>query len=373
MTTPLSAIILAAGEGTRMRSSRPKPLHMICGRPMVMHVLHALAELHVERTVVVVGHGAERVTKKVTEQTPDDLNVTFVEQAVQRGTGDAVAVGLTAFHDDDLDDTSTVIVLPGDTPLLRPETIADLVARHEAANVAATILTAHMDDPTGYGRVIRGKDGTVARVVEHRDADADELAVTEINTGIYCFRKDLLGPALRMLSPDNSQGEYYLTDVIGVLRSTGHRVAAVVAADPAETQGVNDRWQLALAERELRARTNRKWLLEGVTMLDPRQTFVDVTVELGRDVTLYPGTLLQGRTIVGDGCDLGPDTRLVDCMVGAGAVIENSVCRDAEIGAGAHVGPYAVLPPGTVVASAERTGAFYTGRADEADEPPSAD
>ncbi len=370
---PISAIVLAAGEGTRMRSSRPKPLHLICGRPMVMHVLYALDELVVDRTVVVVGHAAERVTKKVTEQSPADQHVAFVEQVVQRGTGDAVAVGLTAFPDDDPDDTSTVVVLPGDTPLLRPSTLADLVTRHEAANVAATVLTADLDDPTGYGRVIRGKDGTVARVVEHRDADADELAVTEINTGIYCFRKDLLGPALRMLSPDNSQGEYYLTDVIGVLRSTGHRVAAVVAGDPAETQGVNDRWQLALAERELRARTNRKWLLEGVTMLDPRQTFVDVTVELGRDVTLYPGTLLQGRTIVGDGCDLGPDTRLVDCMVGAGAVIENSVCRDAEIGAGAHVGPYAVLPPGTVVASGERTGAFYTGRADDADEPPSSD
>ncbi len=370
---PISAIVLAAGEGTRMRSSRPKPLHLICGRPMVMHVLYALDELVVDRTVVVVGHAAERVTKKVTEQSPADQHVAFVEQVVQRGTGDAVAVGLTAFPDDDPDDTSTVVVLPGDTPLLRPSTLADLVTRHEAANVAATVLTAGLDDPTGYGRVIRGKDGTVARVVEHRDADADELAVTEINTGIYCFRKDLLGPALRMLSPDNSQGEYYLTDVIGVLRSTGHRVAAVVAGDPAETQGVNDRWQLALAERELRARTNRKWLLEGVTMLDPRQTFVDVTVELGRDVTLYPGTLLQGRTIVGDGCDLGPDTRLVDCMVGAGAVIENSVCRDAEIGAGAHVGPYAVLPPGTVVASGERTGAFYTGRADDADEPPSSD
>lgn len=374
MTTrrPVSAIVLAAGEGTRMRSSRPKPLHLICGRPMVMHVLYALDELDVDRTVVVVGHGAERVTKKVTEQSPADQNVAFVEQVVQRGTGDAVAVGLTAFHDDDPDDTSTVIVLPGDTPLLRPSTLADLVARHEAANVGATVLTADLEDPTGYGRVIRGKDGSVAKIVEHRDAEVDELAVTEINTGIYCFRKDLLGPSLRMLSPDNSQGEYYLTDVIGVLRSTGHRVAAVTAADAAETQGVNDRWQLALAERELRSRTNRKWLLAGVTMLDPRQTFVDVTVELGRDVTLYPGTLLQGRSIIGDGCDIGPDTRLVDCMVGAGAVVENSVCRDAEIGAGAVVGPYAVLPPGTVVASDERTGAFYTGRADDAEDPTTA-
>lgn len=365
MTSPLSAIVLAAGEGTRMRSSRPKPLHLICGRPMVMHVLHALGELPVTRTVVVVGHGAERVTKKVTEQSPAAINVSFVEQSVQRGTGDAAMVGLTAFPDDDLDDTSTVIVLPGDAPLLRAETIADLVARHEAANVAATVLTAELDDPTGYGRVVRGKDGTVHRIVEQRDATDDELALTEVNTSIYCFRRDVLGPSLRMLSPDNAQGEYYLTDVIGVLRSTGHRVAGVRCADPAETHGVNDRWQLALAERELRARTNRRWLMAGVTMLDPRQTFVDVTVDLGRDVTLYPGTILQGRTIVGDGCDIGPDTRLVDCVVGDGAVIENSVCRDAEIGAASRVGPYAVLEPGSVVGRNARTGSFYTGGTDE--------
>ena len=371
MTHPLSAIVLAAGEGTRMRSSRPKPLHLICGRPMVMHVLHALAELPlalpVERTVVVVGHDAERVTKKVTEQSPGNLIVTFVEQTVQRGTGDAAAVGLTAFNDDDVDDTSTVIVVPGDAPLLRPETIADLVTRHEAANVAATVLTARLDDPTGYGRVIRAKDGSVQRIVEQRDADADELAVTEVNTSIYCFRRDLLGPSLRVLSPDNAQGEYYLTDVIGVLRATGHRVGAVAVDDPAETHGVNDRWQLALAERELRARTNRRWLLAGVTMLDPRQTFVDVTVDLGRDVTLYPGTILQGRTVVGDGCDIGPDTRLVDCVVGANAVVENSVCRDAEIGPDAMVGPYAALAPGSVVGRNARTGPFYTGRAEDAD------
>lgn len=367
MPTPLSVIVLAAGEGTRMRSSRPKPLHLICGRPMVMHVLHAFVGLPVDRTVVVVGHGAERVTKKVTEQSPADLNVSFVEQSVQRGTGDAVMVGLTAFPDDDLDDTSTVVVVPGDTPLLRPETLAELVSRHEAANVAATVLTAQLEDPTGYGRVVRGKDGTVTRIVEQRDADADEQAITEINTGILCFRRDVLGPSLRMLSPDNSQGEYYLTDVIGVLRSTGHRVGAVTVADPSETQGVNDRWQLALAERELRARTNRTWLMAGVTMLDPRQTFVDVTVDLGRDVTLYPGTILQGRTTIGDGCDVGPDTRLVDCVVGDGAVIENSVCRDAEIGAGAKVGPYAVLEPGSVVGRNARTGSFYTGAGDDSD------
>jgi len=363
----VSAIVLAAGEGTRMRSTRPKPLHMICGRSMVMHVIHALESVDVERTVVVVGHNAERVTKKVQEQAPDWANVSFVEQHVQRGTGDAALVGLSAFPGDDLDDESTVVILPGDTPLLRPQTIDELVSAHVANGFAATLLTSIADDPTGYGRVVRGaeKGGAdrVARIVEQRDATPEELAINEVCTSIYAFRRDLLGPALRHLSPDNSQGEYYLTDVVGALSTMGHRIGAL-QAPAAETAGVNDRWQLALAERELRSRTNRHWLLNGVTMLDPRQTFIDVTVQLGRDVTLYPGTILQGRTTVGNGSEIGPDTRLVDCVVAAECVIENSVGRDAEVGAGAHVGPFAHLASGSSVAAGQNTGAFYTASAD---------
>ena len=363
----VSAIVLAAGEGTRMRSARPKPLHLICGRPMVMHVIHALESVAPERTIVVVGHGAERVTKKVQEQAPQWAHVSFVEQTVQRGTGDAAMVGLGAFPGDDLDDNSTVVVLPGDTPLLQPGTIDALIAAHNANEYAATLVTSLMDDPTGYGRVIRQPsktgDGRVLRIVEQRDATAEELAVNEICTSIYAFRRDLLGPALRRLSPDNSQGEYYLTDVVGTLAAMGHRIGCVVAPE-GETQGVNDRWQMALAERELRSRTNRRWLLNGVTMLDPRQTFIDVTVKLGSDVTLYPGTILQGSTVVGDLCDIGPDTRLVDCVIGEGAVIEHTTGRDAEVGAGAHVGPYAYLPPGSGVNSGAVTGAFYTAPAD---------
>jgi bifunctional UDP-N-acetylglucosamine pyrophosphorylase / glucosamine-1-phosphate N-acetyltransferase len=363
----VSAIVLAAGEGTRMRSTRPKPLHMICGRSMVMHVIHSLESVDVERTVVVVGHNAERVTKKIQEQAPDWANVMFVEQQVQRGTGDAALVGLSAFPGDDLDDESTVVILPGDTPLLRPQTIDELVSYHVANAFAATMVTSIADDPTGYGRVIRsgGKAGSdrVLRIVEQRDASPEELAINEICTSIYAFRRDLLGPALRHLSPDNSQGEYYLTDVIGALGSMGHRIGAM-QAPAAETAGVNDRWQLALAERELRARTNRHWLLNGVTMLDPRQTFIDVTVHVGRDVTLYPGTILQGRTTVGSGSEIGPDTRLVDCVVAPDCVIENSVGRDAEIGQGAHVGPFAHLPSGSAISAAQVTGAFYTASVD---------
>ena len=343
-----------------MRSARPKPLHLICGRAMVLHVIHALELLRPERTALVVGHGAEQVTKKVQQLAPAWANVAFVEQVEQNGTGDAAAIGMTAFSGDDYDDDdSIIVVLPGDTPLLRPETLAELVEAHVANRNAATLLTSVVDDPTGYGRVIRKNNGQAQRIVEHRDASIEELDVHEICTSIYAFRRDLLGPALRKLTNDNAQGEYYLTDVVSVLAEMGHRIGCVQApAD--ETQGVNDRWQLALAERELRSRTNRHWLLSGVTMLDPRQTFIDVTVRIGRDVTLYPGTMLQGSTVVGDECEIGPDTRLVDCSVGDGATVAHTVGTDAEVGQGAVVGPYAHLPAGSSVPEAATTGAFYT-------------
>jgi bifunctional UDP-N-acetylglucosamine pyrophosphorylase/glucosamine-1-phosphate N-acetyltransferase len=355
----VSAIILAAGAGTRMRSDRPKPLHRICGRPMVLHVVHALEKLHPVHTVMVVGHGAEQVTKKVQHDAPAWANVVFVEQVEQNGTGDAAAIGMTALSGDDYDDDAIIVVVPGDAPLLSPDTLDELVATHVANNNAATMLTSVMPDPTGYGRVIRAADGRVVRIVEQRDGSPDELDVTEVCTSIYAFRRDLLGPALRNLTTDNAQGEFYLTDVIGGLASMGHRVGAV-QAPPAETQGVNDRWQLALAEREFRNRTNRRWLLNGVTMLDPRQTFVDVTVQLGRDVTIYPGTLLQGDTIIGDDSDVGPHTHLDGCVVGRGCSVRQTVGVDAEIGDGARVGPFAHLPAGSHVAAGAVTGSFYT-------------
>ena len=216
-----------------------------------------------------------------------------------------------------------------------------------------------LDDPTGYGRIVRKKDGQVARIVEQRDASPDELDMEEVCTSIYAFRRDLLGPALRTLTTDNAQGEYYLTDVVAALAAMGHRVGTVEAA-ASETQGVNDRWQLALAERELRNRTNRHWLLNGVTMLDPRQTFIDVNVKIGRDVTIYPGSILQGATAIGDGCEIGPDTRLADCVVGNNTTVEHSVGHQATVGDDAVVGPYVHLPAGSAVLSNATTGAFYT-------------
>ena len=356
---PLSAIVMAAGEGTRMKSSRPKPLHVLCGRPMVLHVVDALVDLpNLHRVVVVVGHGAERVTKTLQDEAPPKLNIDFVEQRIQRGTGDAISVALTAF-DDDLDDDD-LLVLPGDAPLVKTETLAALIAVHSEGDAACTVLTARLPDPTGYGRVLRDKNDNVARIVEHKDATAEEREVDEVNTSVYCFRRSLLAPSLRRLNPENAQGEYYLSDIPEVLHDAGYKVLAHESGDPMETAGVNDRVQLAAVEAELRRRTNERWLREGVTMLDPERTYIDATVRLGKDVTLFPGVLLQGTTRIGAGAEIGPNTRLVDCVVGEGAVGEETVARDADIGKEAVVGPYASLAPGTNVNPGARTGAFYT-------------
>jgi bifunctional UDP-N-acetylglucosamine pyrophosphorylase/glucosamine-1-phosphate N-acetyltransferase len=357
----LAAVVLAAGEGTRMKSSRPKPLHLLCGRPMVVHVLDALAELSVERVVVVVGHAAERVSKQIQSHAPQGLPLEFVEQRVQRGTGDAVSVSLTGFGPDDDGDDEDLVVLPGDTPLLRPPTLAALVRLHRQTDAAASVLTAVIDDPTGYGRVVRGKDDRVLRIVEHADADAEEREINEVNTSIYCFRRSVLAPALRRLSPENAQGEYYLSDVVEVLADAGYRVVSQVAPDALETAGVNDRAQLAVAEAELRDRTNERWMRRGVTMVDPEHTYIDSGVELSTDVTLFPGTILRGRTQIGAGAEIGPESHLIDTEVGEGAVVEYTVARQAVIGRDARVGPFASLQPGSTVPDGTVTGPHYEG------------
>jgi bifunctional UDP-N-acetylglucosamine pyrophosphorylase / glucosamine-1-phosphate N-acetyltransferase len=354
---PLSAVVLAAGEGTRMRSSTPKMLHLLCGRPLLLHVLDTLVALPLERIVVVVGHGAERVTKTVQEQLATEIPLEFVEQRVQRGTGDAASVGLTAFADE-LDAEDDVLMLIGDAPLLRSETLAALATEHRLSEAAATLLTAELPDPTGYGRVVRDARGAVERIVEQADANDAELEIAEINPSIYCFRRAFLAPALRRLSPENAQGEYYLTDAIGVLRQAGHVVVGVPAPDPTETLGVNDRAQLADAEGRLRARINERWMREGVTMIDPAATYIDADAELEPDVRLLPNTMLEGRTVVGAGSEIGPDCRLIDTIVGEGAVVQSTVARDSEIGDRATIGPWVSLRAGTHVAADAHVGTF---------------
>jgi len=323
---------------------------------MVLHVLDALAELDLDRVVVVVGHGAEWVTKTLAAEAPNGLKIEFVEQAVQRGTGDATQVALTGLPDDDED--ADVVVLPGDTPLLRPPTLAALVRQHRSTDAAATLLTAVVDSPIGYGRVVRSANDQVIRIVEEVDATDEERQICEVNTSIYCFRRALLPPALRRLSPTNAQGEYYLTDVVDVLSGAGYSVGGMVIDDPVETAGVNDRAQLAAAEAEIRDRINERWMRRGVTMWDPERTYVDTTVELAPDVALWPGVVLRGNCVVGRGAEIGPDTLLIDTVVGDGAEIRYSMCEGARVGSGAHVGPFSALGPGSVAADGERVAPF---------------
>ena len=313
---PLAAVVLAAGEGTRMRSETPKVLHALCGRPMVLHVVDALAELPLERIVVVVGHGAERVTKTLQEQLVTEVPVEFVEQRVQRGTGDAVSVALTAFFDD-LDAEDDILVLPGDAPLVRAETLARLATEHRLDDAAAT----HPHRPCSPTRP--GSDGSCATRTIASPASSstptptdDELEIDEINTSIYCFRRNLLAPALRRLSPENAQGEYYLTDAIGVLRAAGHKVVAVPAEDPARRSWSTTGPSSPTPKPSCGSRINRRWMRDGVTMVDPARTYVDATVELEPDVRILPGTILEGRTSIGAGSVIGPDCRLVDAIVG---------------------------------------------------------
>jgi len=332
-----------------MRSSRPKPLHRLCGRPMILHVLDALAELPVHKVVVVVGHRGDWVTKTLVDHAPPSLAIEFVEQPAQLGTGDALAVGLTALPDGLDDAEGDVVVLPGDTPLVRPATLAALVRHHRAADAAATLLTAVLPDPTGYDRVVRGKDDAVVRVVE--DAEVGDLDddVDEVATTIHCFRHAVLAPALRRLRPVGRTGEHSLTGIYAVLHDAGYRVESLVVADAMEAAGVNDRAQLAVADAELRDRINERWMRRGVTMWDPERTYVDAGAELEPDVVLLPGVVIQGECVVGAGAEVGPDCHIVDSHIGSGARVTKSTVVRAEIGPDARVGPFAALGPGAVV------------------------
>ena len=356
---PLSAIVLAAGEGTRMRSATPKPLHRLCGRPMILYVLDALGVLNPERVVVVVGDGATEIVKTVQSEAPQHLAIEFVEQSEPRGTGDAVGVALTGLSGSygaaDFDE-GDVIVLPGDVPLLARSTLSSLVDGHRASGCAATLLTARLGQPNGYSRVVRDKDGRVARIVDEPDATDFERQIDEVATTVYCFRHGVLAPALRRLSPYNSLGEYYLTDTVAVLHDAGYAVTTVVVSDPVEALEVNDRAQLAAVEAQLRARINRLWMRRGVTMWDPERTYLDASVRLAADVTLLPGVILEGKTTVGAGAVLGPSVHLVDCEIAPGATLSHTVGSHAVIGEQCSVGPYVVLERGTRLAPGERRG-----------------
>ncbi len=330
---------------------RPKVLHELCGRTMVGHVLAAARELEPERLVVVVGHGREQVAAHLAEVEPDAVPVT---QAEQNGTGHAVRIVLDAIGAPN----GTVVVTNGDHPLLRGETLAELVRTHREERNSVTILSTDMPDATGYGRVVRGGDGAVEAIVEHKDASPEQRAIAEINVGMYVFDGSLLADALKRVTTDNANGEEYLTDVVGILRADGHRAGAYKAADWVETQGVNDRVQLAQARRQLNDRVTEAHMRAGVTIVDPASTWIDVQVTLEADAEIGPNTQLHGRTHVAAGARVGPNCTLTDTSVGEDAVLIDTVTNSAEIGPEVTVGPFAYLRPGTRLARKAHVGTY---------------
>ncbi|OMF86515.1 bifunctional UDP-N-acetylglucosamine diphosphorylase/glucosamine-1-phosphate N-acetyltransferase GlmU [Paenibacillus sp. FSL R7-0337] len=342
------AVVLAAGQGKRMKSKLYKVLHPVCGKPMVGHVLDTVKATGCQRNVVVVGHGAEKVKAYLGK------DAEYVLQDVQLGTGHAVKQAKDLLGSEE----GTTIVICGDTPLVMSETLEGMMALHEAQNAAATVLTAVMEQPAGYGRIIRGEDGGVLKIVEQKDCTESEAAVHEINTGTYCFDNAKLFAALEKVTNTNNQQEYYLTDVIGILRAQGDIVLGYQAHDSAESIGVNDRLALSEAEGYMRQRINRKHMLGGVTIIDPASTYIGAEVEIGADTVLYPGTVLKGKTVIGEDCVIGPASEIEDCVIMDGAAVKHSVLNQAQVGTRASVGPFAYLRPGTVLGEGVKVGDF---------------
>ncbi len=352
MSTQVTAVVLAAGAGTRMRSSRAKVLHEIGGRSLVAHALGAVREVGAEVRVAVVGHDREAVSAAVTETDPDAVQVV---QEEQRGTGHAVQVALQGLPQAPV---GTVLITYGDVPLLDAPTLAGFLADHHEASRAVTILTARVGDPTGYGRIVRDESGAVQAIREHRDASDEERRIPEINSGVLAVEAEFLARALAGLRSDNDQGELYLTDVVARAVADGLPVGAHVLEDVWQTEGVNDRAQLARLGRELNRRIVDRWMREGVTVVDPETTWIDSAVELAPDVTLLPGIQLLGATSVATGATIGPDTTLRNVEVHAGAQVVRTHGSDAVVGVGATVGPFAYLRPGTVLDTEAKVGTF---------------
>ena len=344
----LAAAVLAAGKGTRMKSDLPKVLHKICGVPMVCHVLKAAREAGSDRVVLVAGFGGDLVAREVKSQ----AEVVF--QHEQLGTAHALqqAAGPLRGFDGD------VLVLCGDTPLISAGALKDLVSAHRESGASATVLTAALENPSGYGRVIRDPSGRVQGIVEQKDASPEELKVREINTGIYCFKSGGLFEDLDLIKPDNVQGEYYLPDIVGHYVTEGRVVAAVPAGEPVEIMGINDRCQLAVARAALSLRTNTGLMLSGVTMVDPSTVYIDAGVTIGRDTVIYPHTVIQGSTVIGGGCAIGPFTQIISARLGDSVTVRQSVIEESDVGSGCVIGPYSYIRPGCELEGQVKVGDF---------------
>ncbi|WP_312700501.1 bifunctional UDP-N-acetylglucosamine diphosphorylase/glucosamine-1-phosphate N-acetyltransferase GlmU [Sedimentibacter sp.] len=346
------SIILAAGEGTRMKSDIPKTLHKVCGKEMIKYIIEAAEESGIEKNVVVLGHGKEKVGDNIKE-----MGVLTVEQPIGQGapygTGYAVMVAKEHINDED-----TVLILCADGPLIRKDTLSSFMKNHLDNNYDASVMTAYFDNPKGYGRIIRNDDETVRDIVEEKDASAEIKRINEINAGIYCFKGKMLKYALEKIDTDNSQGEYYLTDTVKVLNKENYKIGGWILEDETDIKAVNDRVQLAEVTKIMQQRINEAHMLAGVTIIDPENTYIEDSVTIGRDTTIYPGTFLQQGTVIGCGCTIGPNTRIINSRICDNVSIESSKVIESEIGDGTTVGPFAYLRPGTVLGKNVKIGDF---------------
>lgn len=346
------SIILAAGEGTRMKSHLPKVLHKIAGRPMLSYVIHTCKKAQVDKNIVVVGHKSDLVREEFS-----DSDVVFVDQPfgedVPYGTGFAVMQGIDEFSDED-----TVVVMTGDTPLITEDTLIRFLQFHKNKNLACSVLTAIVEDPFGYGRIIRGESSNILKIVEEKDASDKEKAVNEVNSGIFAFSGKELKESLKLLDTDNSQGELYLTDVVKLLVSQDKKVRGFILKDKNEMYGVNSRVQLSICEELIRKRINTCHMEKGVTLINPENTIIEAGVEIGRDTIIYPGAILQGKTVIGKNCTIYGNTRIVDSTIEDCVTIDNVLIEESYVGEGAKLGPYARLRPKSKVGKNTKIGNF---------------
>lgn len=342
------AIILAAGQGTRMKSKLYKVLHPVCGKPMVQHVVDQVSKLNIDEVVTIIGHGAEKVKAQLGDK------IQYALQESQLGTAHAVIQAKEILAGKQ----GVTIVVCGDTPLIQAETMEALFKQHEEMKAKVTVLTAKTDNPTGYGRIVRNANGYVEKIVEHKDASEQERSIKEINTGTYCFDNQALFAALEQVSNDNVQGEYYLPDVIEILKKQGEIVTAYQTGNFEETLGVNDRVALSEAERIMKSRINEVHMRNGVTLIDPLTTYIGADVEIDQDTIIYPGTVLSGKTVIGSECIIGPNSEIKDCQIGDFTTIRQSVAHDSCIGAHVNIGPFAHIRPSSDIHDDVKIGNF---------------
>ncbi|MDD4657923.1 MAG: bifunctional UDP-N-acetylglucosamine diphosphorylase/glucosamine-1-phosphate N-acetyltransferase GlmU [Eubacteriales bacterium] len=344
----IASVVLAAGKGTRMKSEIPKVLFPVAGKPMLQHIINVLVEAGIEDIYAVIGYGAEKVQAAISGP------ITWVEQKEQLGTGHALAQAAKNLRGYDGD----VLVLAGDTPLLTAATLRDLIAEHARDKNAATVLSARVPQPAGYGRIVRGSNGSVIAIAEEKDADPSQKQINEINSGAYCFNWSKVEALLDRLSTNNAQGEYYLTDIFSLLVLNGEKTGAFAAADHREILGPNDRVQLAWAEKIMRLRICRRLMGQGVSILDPDTTWIDADVEVGVDTFIYPNTFIRGATKIGGNCEIGPNATIDSCQLGDGVLIRYAVMEEATVDDGTAVGPFAYLRPGAKIGRQVKIGDF---------------